>query len=215
MIETHFDRTLPNTTLNVSYTNADGRKAFIYATDSFGYVTGVSMDMEPAGSAIPLVIILGAALVVAGWVLYRRAVRRALPEAPVVGAEIRETDPTPVLIELLNSSQKAYAEGRFPEAYGLAARVLRSVISSRLGSGVEMTNFEILAFLRDSSASDFQQIEAILSRCSDVEFARGEPDDVEFSLFLIAIRRKVVDTSKHPKLDPRYSERMECDNSFT
>ncbi len=194
MTETHFDRTLPNTTLNLSYTNADGRKAFINATDILGNVTSVSLEMEPAGSAFPLVIILGGALVVSGWVLYRRAIRRAVPEARVVKPEIPETDPAPLLIGLLNSAQEAYAEGRFPEAYGLAARALRSVLASRQGSRDELTNTEILSSLRDSSASDFQRIEAILSRCSDVEFARGEPDKEEFSSFVRTIRGMVSDS---------------------
>jgi hypothetical protein len=191
MTETLFDRTLPNTTLNISYTDLGGRKAFINATDSRGNVTRVSMEVEPPGSLPAIVIFVGTGLAaISGWLLYRRSVRRSLSKARVT-VPVPEPDPTPVVIGHLSAAQEAYAEGRFPEAYGLAARALRSTILPRSGSGAGMTNTEFLAFLRDSSACDLQRIEAILSRCSEVEFAKGKPDAAEFTSFIETIRGMV------------------------
>lgn len=50
-----------------------------------------------------------------------------------------------------------------------------------------MTNEEMIAFLRLRNR-DFRQVESVLDRCSDIEFAKGAIDEGEFFSLLEYIR---------------------------
>ena len=58
----------------------------------------------------------------------------------------------------------------------------------------DMTNSEINMFLR-SQNRDFYQIQIILDRCTDIEFAKGVMDEKEFLSSVEYIRRLIAEPS--------------------
>ena len=62
---------------------------------------------------------------------------------------------------------------------GHAGQALRLFLSYEYGARHEMTNGDMIMFLR-SQNRDFYQIQTILDRCTDVEFAKGVMDEREF-----------------------------------
>jgi len=120
--------------------------------------------------------------------LYARTSRRGVvvPEA-AMGPSPAE-DPANIVIRLLDSARGAYAEKKLSEAYGFAGQALRLVISTRYGTGGEMTNAEAIRLIRDTYPDLSRQVEEIISRCSDIGFAKGEEREGEFPRFIRTIR---------------------------
>jgi len=172
--------------VNLTYVNEKGQTAFINATTDSGNVTSVSLAIEPETPAdyttLIIVLVIGAGIILAAVVLYRRYRRR--PPAKNVA-----TDPIPAIREpfdhraesarLLTEAKIRFDKGQYPEAYGKAGRALRLFLLWEYGADREMTNRDLVEFLEVQKKSH-PDIVTILNQCSDVEFARGEPDTGEF-----------------------------------
>lgn len=189
--ETDFDRTLANSTVNLTYTNPQGNKAFIQATEENGNVTVVSMSQGTGLLTLAFVVVIAATgIAVVSFFLYRRYTRRRAapsknkPESPT------DHSPAEVILMTLVNAEDAYARGQYQLAYRLAAQTIRSFFAQKDTDQdwISLTNTEIITVLIKNSCPNVRQIEEILARCADVEFAKGEPDDQEFFGVIETIR---------------------------
>jgi hypothetical protein len=96
-------------------------------------------------------------------------------------------DPRAGAEQVLFEAEAAFGRQQYPEAYGLAARALRVYLSCESMDGSEVTAAGILAAI-PAGKYDHAAIGTILDKCADVAFAKGEPDDGEFTLLAAQIR---------------------------
>jgi hypothetical protein len=196
--ETSINRSLLDATVTMTYHRADSVQARINATITRHEVQSVSLDT--VNKPIPLVlaaVILGAAAVLGacGVFLYRRylVLKRMGPDAGV-SSDV-DGDPSAYRREarhLLDAAGLAFEQDRFPEAYGLTGQALRLFLAHEYGHGGELTGSEILEVVRARVVPD-REIETILDRCCDVEFAKGQPGAAEFAAMIAHLRAMIGD----------------------
>jgi len=187
-------------TVNLTYQDPQGKRAFVNATTDGKDVTQISVEVEPDApfDYVPVLAAAAIAVVVLGaaWILYRRFRRPGappiLPARPPVPEE--PFDHRKAARELLNRAEQAYRDGREDDACSHAGRAIRVFLSWEHGGCREMTNTELLAFLPPGTGQA-GTIREILDRCSDVEFARGTLGPDEFPRMADAIRR-MIDTKR-------------------
>ncbi len=186
LTETTLEATPFRTSVNMSFANSGGKRAFINGTDNSGNVT-VTMAIEGDTSPFPLMAAVGIVVLAVSCLILARYSARRKTGARATVHETENTGPvdTPAaVLRLLASAQEAYAGNRYPEAYGFASRALRLLVSSRYGAGSEITATEAISLIQEVSPGDLSLVEEILSRCMDVEFARDEPVEGEFTRFV-------------------------------
>lgn len=180
-------------TVNLTYQDPQGKRAFINATTDGKNVTQLTVAVEPDApfDYVPVLAAIGIVVVVAiaAWILYRRFRRPGAPNLRMVppSAPREPFDHRKAARELLKQAEIAYGRQQYPDACGLAGQALRLFLSGENGAYREMTNMELLAFLRSINA-DTGTVRELLDRCSDVEFARGTLGADEFPRMAAAIR---------------------------
>jgi hypothetical protein len=195
--DTRDNRTLSDAVINLTYTNPEGRRAFVNATMNGGVLTGLSLATEPETSPLPLVLAVAASIAVAAcvaWLVYRRYFRmkKVGGENPVgSGLDRQPFDHRHEAKRILERAGIAFSEQRYTEAYGYAGQALRLFLSYEHGARTEMTNRELLNFLR-AQGKEAAGVPELLTLCSDVEFAKGGPDVAGFSEMIGKIR-EIID----------------------
>jgi len=195
--------TLMNVTLfgamvNVTYLTDKGTPAFVNATVENGNVTQVSLGLNEKGPDYLLIAIIVVVLVIAAvcvWLIWRRLKARK----PVLPQAARQVRPAPVPLDyrkealrLLSEAEAAYHRHEYRDAYGLAGRAARVFLSYDHSDRRELTNAELVSVLAASGQASSDTIATLLERTSDVEFAKGMPDEGEFTGMVTTIRRMVT-----------------------
>ncbi|WP_292368864.1 hypothetical protein [Methanoregula sp. UBA64] len=190
--------TLTGAMVNVTYLTDKGTPGFVNATVENGNVTQVSLGLNEKGPDYLLIAIIAVVLVIAAvcaWLIWRRLKARK----PVLPAVVSPLRPTPVPLDyrkealrLLAEAEAAYGRHEFRDAYGLAGRAARVFLSYYHGDRRELTNAELVSVLAASRRPGAEVIGTILERTSDVEFAKGMPDDTEFAAIIRQIRELVT-----------------------
>lgn len=195
--QTYLNISAGGATINLTYQNMQGKRVFINATSEQGNLTRLTMEAEPEAQAdyLPVIAIciLGAVIVIGIWIIirrYRRPGKRmnVLPGYPSI--QKKPFDHRKAATDLLALAESAFREKRYTDAYGMAGQALRLFLSWEYGARHEMTNEEMIAFLRIRNR-DYHQVQSILDRCSDIEFAKGATDEGEFFSMLEYIRRLI------------------------
>jgi hypothetical protein len=182
--------------VNLTYQNPQGKHAFVNATTDGTNVTQLTIAVEPDAPfdylPVLVAIVAGIVILIAAWVLYRRFRRQGTPVPNRVPAAMpREpVDHRKAARELLAKAEIVYGKQQYADACGLAGQALRLFLSGENGVRHEMTNTELLAFLR-SIPADSRTVRDILDRCTDVEFARGTLGPDEFPGMVTAIRNLI------------------------
>ena len=92
--------------------------------------------------------------------------------------------------KLLEKSKKLFAQKKFKDAYGLAAQALRLFLSFENGLKKEITNDEIIDFLRKHGKA-FKDAKACFDLCSLVEFAKYHANRKDFDK-IVSYVEKIV-----------------------
>jgi hypothetical protein len=189
---TSINRSLLDATVTMTYNRTDSAEARINATVAGQEVQALSLDTVNGPLPVALIAIMlgGVAVLAAVSVrLYRGYIRRRGRDPGTVTSPVSHGDASAYRVEarhLLEMAETAFEQDRFPEAYGLTGQSLRLFLAHEYGTGAEMTASEILAMVRAGGIPD-QEIETILARCSDVEFAKGRPETGEFAAMIAHI----------------------------
>lgn len=190
--------TLSGAIVNVTYLTDKGTPAFVNATVENGNVTQVSLGLNEKGPDYLLIAIIAVVLVIAAvcvWLIWRRLKARK----PVLPAVVPRPRPVPVPLDyrkealrLLKEAENAFGRHEYRDAYGLAGRAARVFLSYDHGDRRELTNAELVSVLAASGRAGSDTIATLLERTSDVEFAKGMPDEGEFTGMVATIRRMVT-----------------------
>ncbi len=196
--QTLMNVTLLGATVNITYLSGQGEPAYVNATIDRENVTQVSLGISKEktnylfiGLIVALLIILGLII----WWMYRRMVvqKKILsPAGPLFHPAPVELDYKKEALRLLKEAEKSFTRGEYQDAYGLAGRAVRIFLSYELGVRHELTNAELASVLAASGlATQYKTVIALLERCSDVEFAKGQPDSGEFTSIIRQIMEMV------------------------
>lgn len=197
---TALDLSESGATANLTFQDPQGKQAFINATTSHGNVTQISLEMEKEApfDYLPVIagIVIGAVALVAAWVLYRKLRNRPLPARLKAAGEdlfVEPFDHRRAARDLLIRAEAAFREERQADACGLAGQALRLYLSHENRVRRELTNTELVALLK-SMGHETGKVQDVLSRCADVEFARGMVDGEEFAALVATIRAMIGGT---------------------
>jgi len=190
--------TLSGATVNVTYLTDKGTPAFVNATVENGNVTQVSLGISEKGPDYLLIAVIAAVIILAAvcvWLIWRRLKAKK----PALSAAVPRPRPAPVTLDyrkeallLLTEAEAAYHLHEYRDAYGLAGRAARVFLSYDHGDRRELTNAELVSVLAASGRLGADAIGTILERTSDVEFAKGMPDEEEFTGIIRQIRNLVT-----------------------
>jgi len=178
--------------VNLTYQNSQGKRAFVNATTDDTNVTQLTVAVEHDApfDYLPVLAAIAAGVVtlIAAWVLYRKFRQ---PGAKVLNLVPTATPREPfdhrnAARDLLAKAEIAYGKQQYPDACGLAGQALRLYLSWENGVCREMTNTELIVFLRSINA-DTVNVRTIFDRCTDVEFARGTLSPDEFPQMVTSI----------------------------
>ena len=197
--QTLMNVTLSGATVNITYLSGQGVPAYVNATIDRENVTQVSFGISKVetnylfiGFTVALLIILGFII----WWMYRRlkAQKKIMsPAGPLFRPAPVELDYKKEALRLLKEAEKSFTRGEYQDAYGLAGRAARTFLSFELGVRYELTNAELASVLTASGlATQYKSVIALLERCSDVEFAKGQPDAGEFTSIIRQIKDMVT-----------------------
>jgi hypothetical protein len=189
--ETTVNRTLTGAVANSTYALAGGNKAYVNATTVENTVIQISLEQERGPSSfpqVPILIVVVVVLAVSGWYLYRRYRQHgdATPDAGKVTLPAA-FDHRAEAERILGEAGLAYARQDYAHAYGLTGRALRVFLSYEYGDNGEVTTAEIITLLH-KAGRDTAEVETVLGQCGSVAFARGTPDEKEFSQVLGRVR---------------------------
>jgi len=165
--------------VRVSYENGNNETANITAVIEDGVVRDV--ELEKSGSWNVFWWVLFVLACVVGCFVYVKFFRRVVVEGDVVVVKKskkvfnykRES------VKMLKSSKRFFDEGNFKDAYGMANGALRLFLSYKNGLKKEVTNDEIVSFLR-SGGKDFGAVKGCFDLCSLVEFAKYKANRKDF-----------------------------------
>lgn len=190
--------TLSGATVNVTYLTDKGTPAFVNATVENGNVTQVSLGLNEKGPDYLLIAIIAVVIAIAAvcvWLIWRR-LKAGKPVLPQAARQVR---PVPVPLDyrkealrLLAEAEAAYSRHEYRDAYGLAGRAARVFLSYDHGDRRELTNAELVSIIAASGRTGSDAIATLLERTSDVEFAKGMPDEEEFAVMATTIRGMVT-----------------------
>jgi hypothetical protein len=176
-----FSRNGNTTDLQINYENPEGEQARIDAEFVNDTVESVELTRDEENNPYPLYLLILLAGLGLAYMAYRKY-STGRPEEPAI-----EEIPQPAEVfdykteagKLLDRAVLLYEEKRVKDAYGTAAQALRLYLGCRHGLSREVTNAELLEYLK-AKRIKAEEAERCLRLCSMVEFAKYVPEDDEF-----------------------------------
>jgi hypothetical protein len=127
-----------------------------------------------------------------GYYAYKKFHRKQEAEKPIIEKKIEKPyDHKKESLKLLEKSKKQFASKEYKDAYGTAGQALRLFLSYENKLNKEITNDEIIDYLKQHKKS-YKEIKECFDMCSLVEFAKYEANKKDFDK-IIKIVRKIID----------------------
>ena len=186
-----FDQISQNhTKIIISYVNGDAERR-ITADYVNGTVQNVRLEgQEKEGMNFIWLLLIPAVAI--GWVLFRKyfwktgdvveEVKEIVEEVMDYAAEARK---------MLKEAEEFFTGGREKDAYERVSQAIRFYFSHHLGLKREITNTELLNYLKRKGLSCHEKIKTCLNLCSLVEFAKYRPNRKDFGK-IMSIAEEVV-----------------------
>ena len=197
--QTLMNVTLTSENVNVTYLSGQDPPAFVKAVVDQGNITQVSLERPGTGLTAGATGIIAAVLVVllAGiYLAVRYCKKRNKPPVSLIPGRATPVQEAPdyraEVMCLLSEAEAAFARQEYKTAYSLAGRAARLWFSRVKGERGELTNADLKKILSPKGpGTESAGIMALLDRCSDVAFARGQADAGEFFAMIKMIRSSV------------------------
>lgn len=178
------------TSAQVQYQNDKGEKANIKAELEKDQVKKVELErkqepekkeaQKPPRSLVWLFILSILTAAVPAYLIYRKYVRK--PGAGEVKASPADEKPMDYVEQsrkLLEEARRLFGEKQYKDAYGEAGRALRLYLTHKNGIAREMTNDEMIKYLKRNGHSN-GGLKECFDLCSLVEFAKYQANNDDF-----------------------------------
>lgn len=137
----------------------------------------IVQDLENISLLSLIPIFIG--LAIFGYLMRRKLLKQKLQE-PLLQIDKPQIDYRELTKEMLKESLSLYNNNQRKEAHEILSKAIRYYFSQNLGIYKEMTNFELLSYLRESNAKEYDLVRTWLLLCGSVEYAKYESLDSEF-----------------------------------
>ncbi len=185
------------TSLQIQYENSKNETAQINARFVNGSVENVELARDQERNLYPLYLIGFLIFLVLAYLVYNKYSGKK-EQKTLVGENIRLQEENFDFREeagkLVEKAVSLYEEKQFKDAYGTAARALRLYLSCKYGLKKEVTNSELINYLK-SKGVEYEKLDKCLQLSSLVEFAKHMPDDCEFEEMIKIIKNTIKDES--------------------
>ncbi len=187
------------TGIKVDYINAENKISTISAEAINGTIQNVKIEnldkTNEKSYTWLLTLIIAAILIFVLYYLYKKyylksKVGTILPEKIVVEESF---DYKKEAQKLIKKSEELFKKEQYKDAYEKAGQALRLFLSYKYGLKKEITNDNILRFIKDKE-KDIRKIKECFDLCSLVEFAKYNPNKKDFDK-IIETAKAVIDKS--------------------
>lgn len=185
------------TKVKVSYKNKNNETANITAEIENKNVKNVELqktEKEKKNNYLWFLLVIIIILVsTLGYFIYKKLNKKHSLETPVVTKKIvkKPFDYKLESMKLIEKSIKLFEQKRYKDAYGMASQAVRLFLSYKNGLNKEITNDEIINFLRKQN-KEYKEVKECLDLCSLVEFAKYEPNKKDFDK-IVKIAKKIIE----------------------
>lgn len=179
---TEFSTTKNQTNIQINYLNQKNETAQINAEvinktiEKIKLTKNSEKKNENYWWIIPTLIILG----ILGYFIYKKLHNKKIKETnKPIKKEEKPFDYKKESKKLLEESKQLFERKEYKEAYGKAGRALRLYLSYENNLKKEITNDEIINYLKKHN-KEYQRIKECFDLCSLVEFAKYEANKKDF-----------------------------------
>ncbi|MGY5140071.1 MAG: hypothetical protein ACW9W9_01555 [Candidatus Nitrosopumilus sp. Bin_571-38] len=151
---------------------------------------GILSLQEFENISLLLIIPVFVALAVFGYFMHKQLSERK-PEEPLLLVSTPQIDFRELTHDMLKKSLSLYENNKQKKAHEILSQAIRYYYSQNLGIYKETTNFELLTILRESKATEYNQVKDWLLLCGSVEYARYKSNDDEFKNALSNFSKEV------------------------
>ncbi len=147
-----------------------------------------SQEIEDISLLMLIPVIAGMAIF--GYLMRKRLFERK-SEEPLLQISQPQVDYRELTKDMLEKSRDLYDNNQRKEAHEILSQAIRYYYSQNLKIYKEMTNFELLAKIRQIGTKDYDQVRNWLLLCGSVEYAKYKSNDQEFRTALSEFSREV------------------------
>jgi len=172
------------TNARINFRDGQNQTAAINAEFVNGVLKDVELEKEEIQQAFSWILVLSFIIIIVSCIgvliLYFKIIKRASKSN--ISGDLNKQEPFDYLSEakkLLDEAKKLFEDTHYKDAYGKAAQSLRLFLSYYYGLNKEMTNDEIINYLKCKNTS-YQQIKDCFDLCSLVEFAKYQANKKDF-----------------------------------
>jgi len=169
------------TNIKVNYANQKNETAEITAEAINNTIQNIKLQKPKRQKEnywwIPLALLL---LATSGYLAYKKFNKK--PKSPETTIKKKKEEPfnyKSESIKLLDESKRLFEQKKYKDAYGTAGQALRLFLSYENQLNKEVTNDEIINFLREHK-KEYKEAKECFDLCSLVEFAKYEANKNDF-----------------------------------
>ncbi|RMF54435.1 hypothetical protein D6745_05255 [Candidatus Woesearchaeota archaeon] len=185
------------TTVKMNYVNKNNETAFIKAEIGNNTVEKVELvnENEKKGKNYWRLLIIIIMVALLGYFLYKKLAKKPKPEEDdtVEKEQEKEFDHTAESLKMLEEAKKLFEKKQYKDAYGRAAQALRLYLSYENGLKKELTNDDMISYLKKHNKS-YKDVKECFDLCSLVEFAKYQANKKDFDMIIrhaeMIIRKK-------------------------
>lgn len=180
------------TIIKVNYANRENETATIKAEAVNNTIKNVELQSEEKENYWWILLVL--LLVILGYLAYKRFSKKSKPKLEVKKKTEKSFDYRSESIRLIEKSKRLFEQKRYKDAYGTAAQGLRLFLSYENKLNKEITNDEIINFLKNNK-KEYKEAKECFDLCSLVEFAKYKANEKDFDR-IIRKARRIIDKDK-------------------
>ena len=180
------------TNIQLQYSNEDNSTAVITAQITNNTVDTVELYKED-DSMVPLWfwLLLLMLITITGYLIYKKYLKKPdnTDEAKPVLKE-QPFDYVSTAEKMIAEAVECFENGDYKEAYGKAGQALRLFISYENKLNKELTNDEVIDYLKEHGMK-YEQVEECFELCSLVEFAKYKASREDFDMIISAAKEVI------------------------
>ncbi|PPA80242.1 MAG: hypothetical protein C00003105_02244 [ANME-2 cluster archaeon HR1] len=180
------------TNIQLQYSNEDNSTAVITAQITNNTVDTVELYKED-DSMVPLWfwLLLLMLITITGYLIYKKYLKKPdnTDEAKPVLKE-QPFDYVSTAEKMIAKAVECFENGDYKEAYGKAGQALRLFISYENKLNKELTNDEVIDYLKEHGMK-YEQVEECFELCSLVEFAKYKASKDDFDMIISAAKEVI------------------------
>ena len=184
------------TNIRLNYQDEKNQTATINAEFSDGVLQDVELEKEELQQTFPwttiIIIIIAIVSCIILYIIYKRYYKKSSESH--IALESKKKEPFNYITEankLLNEAKKLFEKKKYKDAYSKSGQSLRLFLSYYYGLKKELTNDEIIRFLKNKKTS-YQEIKECLDLCNLVEFAKYEANKKDFDKITQIIKKTII-----------------------